>query len=51
MEESRIFVFKEIYYLNQIMFQWFRVGSEDEEHIVPDMILTEHEHWQRVNAD
>lgn len=61
MEECRAFVFKEIQSADQVLFQWFRMAYEDEaaadgnsqrkEHIVPDKILTEEEHWALVNSD
>lgn len=52
MEHSRVFVFKEIQLADQVLFQWFRMAFEDEEeHIVPDVVLTADEHWALVNAD
>lgn len=51
MENCRVYVFKQIELIDQVLYQWFRLGDDHEDHIVPDIILSEDEHWQRVNAD
>lgn len=51
MESCRVFVFKEIQYADQICYQWFKLGEDDEDYIVPDVVLSYDEHWARVNAD
>ena len=52
LDSCRVFVFKEIHLADQVLFQWFRIATDDEdEHIVPDVVLTADEHWALVNAD
>lgn len=51
MDYCRTFVFKEIQRGSEVLFQWFREGSEEEEWIVPDRVLTAEEHWQLMSED
>jgi hypothetical protein len=51
MFESRVVVFREIKLFDQTLFQWFRVGNVDEDHIVPDLLLTPEDHWELLEAD
>ncbi len=48
MQESRVFVFREIYQNNQVMFEHFREGQEDEEWIVPFETLDVEQHLNRL---
>ena len=49
---ATIFVFKEIVYQGQLMYQHFREAEENEEgHIVPDELLDEAAHWERLAFD
>lgn len=47
---SNICVFKEIILNNQTFYQWYRTGNEGEDYIVPDIILSEEDHWEMLNA-
>ncbi len=51
MFDSRIIVFKEIKVLDQVLYQWFRLGEEGEPSIVPDVVYSEEEHWELVKGD
>ena len=51
MFESRVFVFKEIKLFDQLFFQHFRLGQEDEDLIVPDRVLGYEEHLDLLNFD
>lgn len=51
MEQLRIHVFKEITQDNQTLYQWFRLGEEGEEHIVPEELLSQLEHEERLAVD
>lgn len=51
MFHSRIVVFQEKKVDNQIMFQWFREGQDNEDWLVEDLLLTPEEHWELLGED
>lgn len=48
--QSTVVVFREIIVQNELFFQWYRIGEQDEDRIMPiEPLLSADEHWQRFN--